>query len=73
MPDCHARGDGVRIHDQVWDHTFAGEGHVLLHARVQQAGMSDASSQGQAPVQDQGLRTPACTSRTLWWLAARVA
>lgn len=30
MPDGHAAGDGMGVHDQVRHRAFTGEGHVLL-------------------------------------------
>ena len=29
MAHCHSRGDGVRVNDDVWCNSLAGEWHVL--------------------------------------------
>lgn len=29
MADCHTRGDGVGVDDDVWSNSLASEGHVL--------------------------------------------
>ena len=33
MPHGHARGNGVRVHDDVWRDAFGGERHVLAPVR----------------------------------------
>jgi hypothetical protein len=32
MADCHTRGDGVGVDDDVWGNSLASEGHVLRKA-----------------------------------------